>query len=113
MKPEELKEYLSMVVDMEKNIFMQNQMMSQWEQEIVGLGRVREFQVPSRPKMNPLPERVIVSEKPDPPPPTQPTQPKIMRQRKFIFWIIVSAITVWGCVETISSGIAGTLTSAE
>lgn len=107
MKPEELKEYLSMVVDMEKNIFMQNQMMSQWEQEIVGLGRVREFQVPSRPKMNPLPERVIVSEKPDPPPPTPPTQPKIMRQRKFIFWIVVSAITVWGCVETISSGIPG------
>lgn len=107
MKPEELKEYLSMVVDMEKNIFMQNQTMSQWEQEIAGLGKIHEFQVPSRPKEKPLPERVIVTAEPAPPPPTPPTQPKIMKRRKLIFWMVFSAITVWGWAEAISSGIPG------
>lgn len=56
MKPEELKEYLGIVVDMEKNIFMQGQTMNQWEREIAGLGKAREFQAPPRPKEKSLPE---------------------------------------------------------
>lgn len=106
MKPEELKEYLSIVVDMEKNIFMQNQMMSQWEQEITGLGKVHEFQAPAMPKETPLPERVIVTADPAPPPPTPPTPPKIVQRRKLVFWIVFSTIIMWGCVETLSTGIS-------
>ena len=95
MKPEELKEYLGIVVDMEKNIFMQNQMMSQWEQEITGLGKAHEVQVPSRPEEKPLPKWEIVFDDSAPPPPTPPTQPKIMKRRKQVFWIVCAIITIW------------------
>lgn len=94
MKPEELKEYLGIVVDMEKNIFMQGQTMSQWEREIVGLGKVHEFQMPSKPEEKPMPEWVVVFDDPAPSRPTPPEQPKILRYSKRAFWItaVISAI---------------------
>lgn len=102
MKPEELKEYLGIVVDMEKNIFMQGQTMLQWEREIAGLGKAREFQVPSQPEKKPLPKKVGTENAP--PEPIPPMQPKIIKRRKFIFWIICAVITVWGWAGAITAG---------
>ena len=90
MKPEELKEYLSIVVDMEKNIYMQGQTMSQWERELVGLGKAHEIQMPSKPEEKPMPVDSFFVQ-----PPTPPTQPKVMKRRKLVFWIVCSVITIW------------------
>lgn len=90
MKPEELKEYLGIVVDMEKNIYMQSRTMSQWEREIVGLGKAHEFQMPSKPEEKPMPVDSFFVQ-----PPTPPTQPKVMKRRKLVFWIVCSVITIW------------------
>ncbi len=95
MKPEELKEYLGIVVDMEKNIFMQNQTMSQWEKEIAGLGIARQFQEPSQPQEKPLPKQVEVGVESAPLPPVPPEQPKIMKRQRVIFWSICFAMTIF------------------
>lgn len=92
MKPEELKEYLGIVVDMEKNIFMQGQTKSQWEREIAGLGKPHEFQEPFRPEETPLPR---MSETPAPPPPTKPEQPKIVRYPNRAFWITLTVDAIY------------------
>ena len=98
MRPEELKEYLGIVVDMEKNIFMQGQIMDQWEREIARLGKAHQFQEPSRPQEKPLPEKFGVGNNVLPQP-VPPLQPEKMKRRKLIFWIITIIITVFVWVE--------------
>lgn len=105
MKPEELKEYLGIVVDMEKNIFMQGQTMSQWEREIVGLGKVHEFQMPSKPEEKPMPEWVIVFDDPAPSRPTPPEQPKILRYPKRAFWITAVFTAIFCVCGYLSAGL--------
>lgn len=105
MKPEELKEYLGIVVDMEKNIFMQGQTMSQWEQEIVGLGKTHEFQAPAKPEEKPMPEWVIVFDDPAPPHPTPPEQPKILRYPKRAFCITAAIFAIFSVFWYLSAGL--------
>lgn len=93
MTPEELKEYLGIVVDLEKNIFMQERLIARWEKDIAGLGIAKEFQEPDCPQVKPLPDRQTVSE-PNPRQPDPPAQPKMINWRRIIFWTICSAITV-------------------
>lgn len=107
MKPEELKEYLGIVVDMEKNIFMQGQTMSQWEREIVGLGKAHEFQMPSKPEEKPLPEWVNATSGVAPPQPTPLEQPKIIRYLKRALWIAVVICVISNiCVSFLSVSLA-------
>lgn len=95
MTPEELKEYLGIVVDMEKNIFMQAQTMSQWEKEIAGLGIPRQFQEPSQPQEKPLPKQAEVGVESAPLPPVPPEQPKIMKRQRAVFGSVCFAITIF------------------
>ncbi|MBD5148826.1 MAG: hypothetical protein HDT18_00265 [Oscillibacter sp.] len=88
MKPEELKEYLGIVVDMEQNIFMQGQIIDQWEREIAELGKANRFQEPPHPQEKPLPERPGAFVSNVPPPPTPPVKPKIIRYSKKAFKIM-------------------------
>jgi len=107
VKAEELKEYLGIVVDMEKNIFMQGQMMAQWEREIAGLGKAHEFQMPPKPEEKPMPERVVVAvnNTVPPQPPTPPEQPKILRYPKRAFWITAVISSIFYVFFYISQGL--------
>lgn len=49
MSTSDLKEYLEMVVDMEKNIFLQNQLISQIENQIPLLGKAHTYERPVAP----------------------------------------------------------------
>ena len=53
MNTKELKEYLSIVVDMEKNIYMQNSIITELEKEIDSLGLKKQFYKPDKPKSSP------------------------------------------------------------
>ena len=117
MKPEELKEYLGIVVDMEQNIFMQGQIMDQWEREIAELGKARQFQEPSHPQEKPLPEKFGVSDN-APPQPTPPIQPKIIRYTKrafkvtFFLCLLITAcdsLFLGGIAELVAAPIASAL----
>ncbi len=105
MNSEELKEYLGIVVDMEKNIFMQGQMMDQWEKEVAGLGKAREFQEPSCPKEEPLPKRASAANDPVPPRPTPPVQPKIILYSKRAFWITAVTSMICNVFGGLSAGL--------
>ncbi len=45
----QLKEYLGMIVDMEQNIYLQNQLIQQLRQKINGLGQAQHFEKPIEP----------------------------------------------------------------
>lgn len=67
MDTADLKEYLGIVVDMEKSIFMQGNIIKQLENECSGLGRENKFPEPPFPSKRPQPEKPLPPSPPDKP----------------------------------------------
>lgn len=89
MDTADLKEYLGIVVDMEKNIFLQNQLMRQFEAEIARLGKETKLLEP------PCPQKQEYPAKPFPPSPPDKIAFKLAKKRFCISLGVVIALAVF------------------
>lgn len=82
MTTADLKEYLSIVVEMEKSIFLQENLIRQLETRISSLGRAAQFSEPVLPE-----EEMLPREPSPPPPPEKPGAKTAKRNFKIAFGI--------------------------